>query len=649
MRDNIMSEMSLPFHVKFEPGKLRNEEWTRSINDPEKYWDEKARALDWFRTWDKVLDDTNKPFYRWFVGGKINASYNCLDRHITTEKKNKVAYIWEGENGETRTITYYQLYKEVNKFAKVLQDLGVKKGDRIALYLPMIPELPIAMLAAARLGAPHVVVFSGFSADALADRINDAGAKILVTADGSLRRGKVVELKKTADIALEKCPTIEKVIVVKYAGQQVNMKEGRDLWYSELMSKVPANTYVPPEIVDSTEPIFLLYTSGTTGKPKGVQHSTGGYLVWIYWTLKWAFDVNDKDIWWCTADIGWITGHSYVVYAPLLHGITSLMYDGAPDYPQPDRWWDIIERHGVTILYTSPTAIRMFMRFGDEWILKHDLSTLRILGTVGEPINPEAWLWYYKVIGKEKCPIIDTWWQTETGGFMISPTLGIELVPLKPGSATYPLPGIVAEVYNDNGQPAPVGERGYLVIKTPWPGMLQTLWRDPERYKMVYFGRFEGVYYTSDYAIKDQDGYIWFLGRADEVLKVAGHRIGTVEIESALVSHKSVAEAAVIGKADEIKGEVPVAFVVLRGGFTASDELKAELSKHVRATVGPIAVPADIIFVNKLPKTRSGKIMRRLLKAIVSGATLGDISTLEDGASVEEVKKALEEMGGHLG
>ncbi|MBC7092230.1 MAG: acetate--CoA ligase, partial [Nitrososphaeria archaeon] len=590
-----MSEMSLPFHVKFEPGKLRNEEWARSINDPEKYWDEKARALVWFRTWDKVLDDTNKPFYRWFVGGKINASYNCLDRHVATEKKNKVAYIWEGENGETKTITYYQLYKEVNKFAKILQDLGVKKGDRIALYLPMIPELPIAMLAATRLGAPHVVVFSGFSADALADRINDAGAKVLVTVDGSFRRGKVLELKRTADTALEKCPTVEKVIVVKYTGQQVAMKEGRDFWYHELMGKVPANTYVPPESMDSTDPIFLLYTSGTTGKPKGVQHGTGGYLVWTYWTLKWAFNVNDTDIWWCTADIGWITGHSYVVYAPLMHGVTSLMYDGAPDYPQPDRWWDIIERHGVTILYTSPTAIRMFMRFGDEWVLKHDLSTLRALGSVGEPINPEAWLWYYKVVGKEKCPIIDTWWQTETGGFMISPTLGIELVPLKPGSATYPLPGILAEVYNDNGQPAPVGERGYLVIKTPWPGMLQTLWRDPERYKMTYFGRFEGVYYTSDYAIKDQEGYIWFLGRADEVLKVAGHRIGTVEIESALVSHKTVAEAAVIGKADEIKGEVPVAFVVLRGGFTASDELKAELSKHVRATLGPIAVPADII------------------------------------------------------
>jgi acetyl-CoA synthetase len=513
----------------------------------------------------------------------------------------------------------------------------------------MITELPATMLAATRLGAPHVMVFSGFSAEALADRINDAGVKVLVTADGSLRRGKVVELKKIVDAALEKIHGIEKVIVVKYAGQQVSMKEGRDVWYHEAINKVEPNVYVKPEEMDSADPLFLLYTSGTTGKPKGVQHGTGGYLVWVYWTLKWAFDLNDTDIWWCTADIGWITGHSYIVYAPLMQGATIFMYDGAPDFPQPDRWWAMVEKYGVNVLYTSPTAVRMFMRFGDEYILKHDVSSLRTLGTVGEPINAEAWLWYYRVLGKEKLPIIDTWWQTETGGFMISPALGIELVPLKPGSATFPLPGINAEILDENGQVVPEGQRGYLVVKGPWPGMLQTLWGDPERYKSVYFSRFPGTYYSSDYAIKDPDGYIWFLGRADEVMKIAGHRIGTLEIESALVSHHSVAEAAVIGKPDEIKGEVAVAFVVLRRDYTPSDELKTEISKHIRSTVGPIAVPSEIMFVNKLPKTRSGKIMRRLLKAIVGGATLGDMSTLEDGASVEEVKKSLEEMGSHIG
>ncbi len=644
-----MSESSLPFHMKFEPGKALKEEWEKSIKDPESYWNEKARALDWFKTWDKALDESNKPFYKWFTGGKINASYNCLDRHITTNNKNKAAYIFEGENGETKSVTYYQLYREVNKLSKVLQDMGVKKGDRIAIYLPMITELPATMLAATRLGAPHVMVFSGFSAEALADRINDAGAKVLVTADGSLRRGKVVELKNIVDAALEKVHGIEKVIVVKYAGQQVSMKEGRDVWYHEAINKVEPNVYVKPEEMDSADPIFLLYTSGTTGKPKGVQHGTGGYLVWIYWTLKWAFDLNDTDIWWCTADIGWITGHSYIVYAPLMQGVTIFMYDGAPDFPQPDRWWAMVEKYGVNVFYTSPTAVRMFMRFGDEYILKHDVSSLRTLGTVGEPINAEAWLWYYRVLGKEKLPIIDTWWQTETGGFMISPTLGIELVPLKPGSATFPLPGIDAEIYDENGQVVPKGQRGYLVVKGPWPGMLQTLWGDPERYKSVYFSRFPGTYYSSDYAIKDPDGYIWFLGRADEVMKIAGHRIGTLEIESALVSHQSVAEAAVIGKPDEIKGEVAVAFVVLRRDYTPSDELKKEISKHIRSTVGPVAVPSEIMFVNKLPKTRSGKIMRRLLKAIVGGATLGDMSTLEDGASVEEVKKSLEEMGSHIG
>ena len=647
-----MSEANLPFNEKIVPekapqnfgGKRLKEEWEKSIRNPGEFWSEKAKALDWFKPWNKALDTSNAPFYRWFTGGVLNISYNCLDRHVKTHKKNMLAYIWEGEHGEIRTYTYYQLYREVNRLAKVFKDLGIKKGDRIAVYLPMIPELPITLLATARIGAIHAVVFSGFSADALADRINDSEAKILVTADGAYRRGKIIQLKQTADKALENTSSVEKVIVVKRVGHEVPMKEGRDYWYHDLLAKTGANTYVEPEPMEATEPLFILYTSGTTGKPKGTQHSTGGYLVWGYWTLKWGFDPKETDIWWCTADIGWITGHTYIVYAPLAMGITSFMYEGAPDYPQPDRWWDMIERHGVTILYTTPTAIRMFMKFGEEWPLKHDLSTLRLLGTVGEPINPEAWRWYYRVIGKEKLPIIDTWWQTETGGFMISPAPGIDLVPLKPGSATYPLPSIDAEVYDEKGQPTPVGVKGFLVIKTPWPGMLETLWKDPERYKQVYYGRFPNVYYTGDYAVKDPEGYFWLLGRADEVLKVAGHRIGTVELESALVSHPAVSEAAVMGKADPVKGEVPVAFVVLRSGYTPSEELRRELVQHIRKTIGPIATPNAIIIVNKLPKTRSGKIMRRLLKAVLTGAALGDISTLEDEASVEEIKSAYEEL-----
>jgi acetyl-CoA synthetase len=451
-------------------------------------------------------------------------------------------------------------------------------------------------------------------------------------------------LKDTADRALANTPTIEKVVVVRRTGQQISMKEGRDYYYHELMSKVEANAYVPPEPMEATDPIFILYTSGTTGKPKGVQHGTGGYLVWGYWTLKWGFNPNDEDIWWCTADIGWITGHTYNVYAPLALGVTSFLFEGTPDYPAQDRWWEIIEKHGITILYTTPTAIRMFMRYGEEWVKKHDLSTLRLLGSVGEPINPEAWRWYYKVIGKEKLAIIDTWWQTETGGFMIAPLSGLELVPLKPGSATKPLPGVQADVWDEKGQPSPVSTRGFLVIKGSWPGILQTLWRDPERYKQAYFSRFPNVYYTGDYAIKDPDGYFWLLGRADEVLKVAGHRIGTVELESELVAHPAVSEAAVMGKEDPVKGEVPVAFVVLRSGYTPSEELRQQLVQHIRSTIGPIATPEAIVMVNKLPKTRSGKIMRRLLKAVLAGAALGDVSTLEDEASVEDIKATYEEL-----
>jgi acetyl-CoA synthetase len=646
-----MSETSLPFNEKIYPtnakissGKKLQQEWEKSIKNPEEFWAEKANAIDWIKKWDKVLDDTNPPFYQWFQGGILNITYNALDRHIKTQRKNQLAYIWEGELGEIKTYTYYQLYKEVNQLAKTLKELGLKKGDRVAVYLPVIPELPITLLATARIGGIHAVVFSGFSADALADRINDSGAKILVTVDGSYRRGKIVAIKDNADRALQNTPTVEKVIVVKRTGQQIQMKENRDIWYHEALTKAGANAYVEPEPMQATDPLFILYTSGTTGKPKGVQHGIGGYLVWAYWTLKWGFNPNEEDIWWCTADIGWITGHTYNVYAPLALGITSLLFEGTPDYPAQDRWWDIIERHGVTIIYTTPTAVRMFMKFGEDWINKHDLSTLRLLGTVGEPINPEAWKWYYRVIGKEKLAIIDTWWQTETGGYMISPLAGIELIPLKPGSATKPLPSIHAEVYDEKGQPAKAGNKGFLVVKTPWPGMLQTLWKDPERYKQTYFGRWPNTYYTGDYAVKDPEGYFWLLGRADEVLKVAGHRIGTVELESALVAHPAVSEAAVMGKEDAVKGEVPVAFVVLRSGFSPSEELRADLIKHIRTTIGPIATPDAIVIANKLPKTRSGKIMRRLLKAVLVGAPLGDTSTLEDEASVEDIKATYEEL-----
>jgi acetyl-CoA synthetase len=508
----------------------------------------------------------------------------------------------------------------------------------------MIPELPITLLACSRIGAVHTVVFSGFSAEALADRINDSGAKVVVTADGAYRRGKTVTLKDTTDRALQTTPNVQHMIVVKRTKQEIPMKEGRDVWYHEAMSKVEPNAYVAPEPMESTDPLFILYTSGTTGKPKGIQHGTGGFLVWAYWTLKWGFNPSEEDIWWCTADIGWITGHTYNVYAPLSMGVTSLIFEGTPDYPAQDRWWEMIERHGVTILYTTPTAVRMFMKFGEQWVTKHDLSSLRLLGTVGEPINPEAWKWYYRIIGKEKLPIIDTWWQTETGGFMIAALPGLELVPLKPGSATNPLPSVQAEVYDEKGQQTPAGVKGFLVVRTPWPGMLETIWKDPERYKQTYFGRWPNIYYTGDYAVRDPDGYFWLLGRADEVLKVAGHRIGTVEIESALVSHPAVSEAAVMGKEDALKGEVPVAFVTLRSGFQPSDELRTDLVKHIRTTIGPIATPDAIVIVNKLPKTRSGKIMRRLLKAVLAGAALGDVSTLEDEGSVDEIKATYEEL-----
>jgi len=646
-----MAEASLPFNERYSPsiakvsnGDIRKAEWEKSIKNPQEFWAEKAKAIDWFKAPTKVLDDSNPPFFKWFPDGELNICYNAIDRHVKTSRKNKLAYIWEGEMGEVKTYTYYQLYREVNKLAKALKDYGVKKGDRIAVFMPVIPELPITLLATARIGGVHTVVFSGFSAEALADRVNDCGAKILVTADGSFRRGKPVGIKDNADRAAPLMPNVEKVIVVKRTGQPVQMKEGRDVWYHDALANAGATAYVEPESMKSTDPLFILYTSGTTGKPKGVQHGIGGYLVWAYWTLKWAFAPTDEDIYWCVADIGWITGHTYNVYAPLSLGITAFLFEGTPDYPGQDRWWQMIENHGITILYGTPTAVRMFMKFGEALPLKHDLSTLRILGSVGEAINPEAWKWYYRVIGKEKLPIIDTWWQTETGGFMISPAAGLELTPLKPGSATLPMPGVNIDIFDETGKSLPSENKGYLVIKSPWPGMLQTIWKDPERFKLTYFGRWPGIYVTGDYAIRDPDGYYWLLGRADEVLKVAGHRIGTVELESALVSHPAVSEAAVMGKEDAVKGEVPVAFVVLRTGFTASDELRAELTKHVRTTIGPIATPDAVIIVNKLPKTRSGKIMRRLLKAVLTGAPLGDTSTIEDEGSIEDIKATYAEL-----
>jgi len=636
-----MHTESLPVELKYWPIKRYMDTYRKSLDEMEEFWEEEARKLEWFRTWDRVLD-WDPPFAKWFPGGMLNASYLCVDKHLKTWRRNKVAIYWEGENGEERTLSYSQLYREVNRLASALQKLGVKDGDRVAIYLPMIYELPIAMLATARIGAIHTVVFSGFSSIALADRINETEAKVVITADGGFRRGKIMPLKEIVDEAVENTPSVEKTIVVKRTGREIKMKKGRDLWYHEVIKD--AETNVPPLPIESTHPLYILYTSGTTGKPKGIVHSTGGYLVFINSMYKWVFDIEEDSVYWCTADVGWVTGHSSIVYAPLMHGASMVVYEGAPDYPKPDRWWELIEKYKVTIFYTSPTAIRMFMRLGEEWIKKHDLSSLTILGSVGEPINPEAWMWYFKHIGGERCPIVDTWWQTETGGVMISPAPGIGLVPLKPGSATFPLPGVDADVVNDNGRPVPPGVRGYLVIKKPWPGILMTLYKDPERYKQTYWSRFPNVYYAGDYCMKDEEGYFWLLGRADEVLKIAGHRLGTMELESAIVSHPAIAEAAVISRPHEIKGEAIVVFAILKQGYDPSEELKKDLIGHLRKIVGPVATPEQIYFVSKLPKTRSGKIMRRVLKALVSDRPIGDVTTLEDEASVEEAKQAYEEF-----
>jgi acetyl-CoA synthetase len=598
----------------------------RADADPDAFWAECARNLHWFKPFSKTLE-WNFPNAKWFVGGTINASYNCLDRHLDGPRRNKAALIWEGEPGDSRVLTYQMLADEVGRCANALKSLGVKDGDRVAIYMPLVPEAAIAMLACARIGAIHSVVFGGFSSEALADRINDAEAKVCVTADGGWRRGQVVELKQNVDEALKKCQSIQKVLVLKRVGNKVEMRKGRDVWWDEL---VPAQSpKCEAAQLDSEHPLYTLYTSGTTGKPKGVVHTTGGYLTHVLMTMRWVFDLKDDDIYWCTADIGWVTGHSYTVYGPLAAGATVVMYEGAPNFPENDRFWRIIAKYGVSIFYTAPTAIRTFIKWGDSWVKKHDLSSLRLLGSVGEPINPEAWMWYRRVIGGERCPIVDTWWQTETGGIMISPMPGATAA--KPGSATFPLPGIAADVVTREGKSVGANQGGLLIVRKPWPGMLRTIYRDPERYKTNYFSQIEGAYFTGDGARRDQDGYLWIMGRVDDVINVSGHRLGTMEIESALVSHVTVAEAACVGRPDDMKGQAVVAFVTLEGGRKGDDKLRDELRAHVVKEIGALARPDDIRFTEALPKTRSGKIMRRLLRQIASGdQTLGDTTTLED-------------------
>jgi len=607
----------------------------RAADDPEGFWADIASELHWFEPWRQVLE-WNYPFAKWFVGGKTNISYNCVDRHLTTTRKNKVAILWEGEPGEVRALSYQMLHYEVCRFANVLRTLGVQKGDRATIYMGMVPELAVAMLACARMGVTHNVVFGGFSAEALRDRINDSQSKVLITADGAYRRGAVVPLKKNADDALSHAPSIQKVVVYKRTGEPVNMVQGRDVWWHEFMAKMSG--YHPAEPFDSEHPLFMLYTSGTTGKPKGVVHTTGGYMTGTYITAKWIFDLKDEDTYWCSADIGWVTGHSYVVYGPLLNGATTLMYEGAPNHPEPDRFWSIIEKHRVNVFYTAPTAIRAFIKWGDIWPAKHDLSSLRVLGTVGEPINPEAWIWYRKHIGHDRCPIVDTWWQTETGAIMISPVPGA--IPTKPGSATRPLPGIVADVVDRHGNSVGANQGGFLVIKRPWPSMLRTIYGDPERYKKQYWSEIPGMYFTGDGARRDEDGYFWIMGRIDDVINVSGHRIGTMEVESSLVSHPTVAEAAVVGRPDELKGQGIVAFVTLAAGHEAEPSLKNELKGHVAKIIGGFAKPDEIRFTDALPKTRSGKIMRRLLRDLASGqATVGDTTTLEDFSVLAKLRE----------
>ena len=609
--------------------------YAKAAADPEGFWAGLAEELDWFQKWDTVLDWSGAPFAKWFIGGKLNVSYNCIDRHVQNGRRNKAAIVWEGEPGDWKVYTYGDLLREVCQFANGLKSLGIKKGDRVTIYLPMTPELPIAMLACARIGAPHSVVFGGFSAESLRDRINDSESKLLITADGGYRRGGIVPLKQNADDSLDGAPTVENVVVLRRTGSADDkMVDGRDIWWHDLMEGQPMTC--EPEPMDSEDMLFLLYTSGTTGKPKGIVHTSGGYLLGVQATTKWVFDIKEDDVYWCTADIGWVTGHSYIVYGPLANGATTVMYEGSPDYPDRDRFWAVVAKYGVSILYTAPTAIRTFMRWGESYPNRHDMSTLRLMGTVGEPINPEAWVWYWQHIGGGRCPVVDTWWQTETGAMMIAPLPG--LTTLKPGSATRPFPGIQAEILDADGNPVGLGGGGYLVVKQPWPSMLRGVYGDPERFIDTYWSRYDGIYFTADGARLDEDGYFWLLGRVDDVINVSGHRIGTMEVESALVDNQKVAEAACIGKDHEVKGQAVVAFVTLKDGVDISDDVVTELKAHVAGKIGAMARPDDIHFAAELPKTRSGKIMRRLLRDVAEGRALGDTTTLADPAVVDSLK-----------
>ncbi|MDQ3540397.1 MAG: acetate--CoA ligase [Chloroflexota bacterium] len=611
------------------------EVYKRANADPEAFWAEQAESLSWYTRWDTVLD-WDPPFAQWFVGGTLNVAYNCIDRHVEAGKGDKVAFHWEGEPGDSRSITYSELLVEVSRTANALKELGVQKGDRVAIYMPMILELPIALLACARIGAPHTVVFGGFSAEALRSRINDATCKLVITADGGYRRGAAAALKPNVDLALEDAPSVEHVLVAKRTGEPVEMKDGRDVWWDDIVAR--QDDTCEPERMDSEDMLYLLYTSGTTAKPKGIVHTTGGYLLGAAWTHRNVFDIKDDDVYWCAADIGWVTGHTYIVYGPLANGTTSVMYEGTPTYPSPDRWWDIIERYKVSILYCAPTAIRAHMKEGHQHAEGHDLSSLRLLGSVGEPINPEAWIWYHRYIGGERAPIVDTWWQTETGSIMISPLPG--MTTTKPGSATFPLPGIDAEIVTEAGEPVPNGEGGYLVIRKPWPFMLRGIYGDPDRYAETYWSKYEGFYFPGDGAKKDNDGYFWLLGRVDDVMNISGHRLSTTEIESALVSHDLVAEAAVVGQPDSMTGEAIFAFVTLKSRADVDESFGEELRQYVGTKISPIAKPKRLMFTPDLPKTRSGKIMRRLLRDIASGTTLGDTTTLADAGVVDQIREA---------